>query len=370
MTEREEQALARLQNEIDKIASKENRILFFVLDTKGNPSGSLEYIYNLALILKEDGYDVTMIHQEEEFVGVESWLGKKYAELPHSNISKDNVDVSPADILFIPEIFAQVMNQTKKLPCKRVAILQNYNYLLEQMPFAGQWGDYGIMDAIVNEKYNADLIQDIFPYVKTHLVRPFISPLFGETKEPKKMVVNIVAKNQSDINKIVKPFYWKYPAYKWVSFRDLRGFPKEGFAAALREAAITIWVDEDASFGYSALEAMRSGNILIAKMPKNPISWTVEDENSTKLRDCCIWFDDFNALHKQIASAVRSWTTDNVPAVIYDAGKEVVSQYSYENTKQDILNFVAATLDVRKKEMEAIKTQVLSKNNTEKEEKA
>ena len=370
MTEREEQALARLQKEIDKIASKENRILFFVLDTKGNPSGSLEYIYNLALILKEDGYDVTMLHQEEEFIGVEGWLGKKYAELPHANISKSNIDVSPADILFIPEIFAQVMNQTKKLPCKRIAILQNYDYLLEQMPFAGQWGDFGILEAVVNEPYNANLVKDIFPYVKTHLVRPFINPIFGETNEPKKMVVNIVAKNQGDINKIVKPFYWKYPAYKWVSFRDLRGFPKEGFAAALREAAITIWVDEDASFGYSALEAMRSGNILIAKMPKNPISWSTEDENSTKLKDCCIWFDDFNALHKQIASAVRSWTTDSVPAAIYEAEKETAAAYTYEQTKEDILKYVADVLETRKKEMEAIKVQVLSKNNEEKEEKA
>ena len=26
--------------------------------------------------------------------------------------------------MFIPEIFAQVMNQTKKMPCKRIAIMQ------------------------------------------------------------------------------------------------------------------------------------------------------------------------------------------------------------------------------------------------------
>jgi hypothetical protein len=36
--------------------------------------------------------------------------------------------------------------------------------------------------------------------------------------------------------------------YKWVSFRDVRGFPKEKYAELLREGAITIWVDENTSF--------------------------------------------------------------------------------------------------------------------------
>ena len=60
------------------------------MDTKGNPSGSLEYIYKLALILNDNGYNVTMLYQKEaddEFVGVGDWLGEKYANLKHSDIS-------------------------------------------------------------------------------------------------------------------------------------------------------------------------------------------------------------------------------------------------------------------------------------------
>ena len=48
------------------------------------------------------------------------------------------------------------------------------------------------------------------------------------------MIINIISKEQSDINKIIKPFYWKYPMYKWVSFRDLRGFPKEIYSQYLK----------------------------------------------------------------------------------------------------------------------------------------
>ena len=102
--------LERIHNEIEKINKKESNIYFFVLDTKGNPSGSLAYIYNLALLLHNEGYKVSMLYQEqEEFVGVESWLGEKYASIPHYDISNGDVAVGASDILFIPEIYFNIL---------------------------------------------------------------------------------------------------------------------------------------------------------------------------------------------------------------------------------------------------------------------
>ena len=75
MSDKDLKVIENIEREISKIDKKENRIFFFVIDTKGVPSGSLEYIYNLALILKEEGYDVSMLHTEEEFVGVGAWCG-------------------------------------------------------------------------------------------------------------------------------------------------------------------------------------------------------------------------------------------------------------------------------------------------------
>jgi hypothetical protein len=218
---------------------------------------------------------------------------------------------------------------------------------------------------LTNTEYNAELIKDVFPYVKTNVVTPYIDKMFGTTIEPKKMIVNIIAKDQSDINRIIKPFYWKYPTFKWVSFRDLRGFPKETFANALREAAITIWVDTDTSFGYSALEAMKSGSIVIAKVPNTPLKWIDDDENSTTLRNCCVWFDDFNSVHKQIASVVRSWITDNVPEVVYEESKKVSNMYPEEVTIKQFTDYIAGVFDSRKKELEALIRNV-EKDNKEK----
>ena len=359
MSEKDLKVIENIQKEIARIDKKENKIYFFVIDTKGVPSGSLEYIYNLALILKKEGYDVSMLHTEDEFVGVESWLGEEYASLPHFNVNKGEVGTSPSDVLFIPEIFSQVMNQTKSLPCKRVAILQNYDYVVEQMPYAAQWGDFGILEGITNSDYQAAELNEAFPYVKLKKVRPFISKIFGTTSTPKKMVINVVAKDQSDIKKIVKPFYWKYPFFKWVSFKELRNLPKEKFAEELRDGAITIVADDTASFMYAALEAMKSGSITMVKVPTTTVDWADGDE----LPNCCVWFNDYDTLHKQIASVVRSWITDKVPTVLEEETKKITSDMTEENTKKDILEYVNALLDRRKKEMEELLIQVKKQEN-------
>ena len=367
MNKKEEKALKRVQAEIKKIDKKENNVFFFILDTKGNPSGSLEYIYKLAMIAKNDGYKVAMLYQsadkDDKFVGVKDWLGEDYANIPHYDIASDDVEITPSDILFIPEIFANVMNQTKKLPCKRIAILQNYDYLVEQMPFAAQWGDFGILDAITNTGHNAELLKDIFPHVKTKVITPYIDKMFGTTIKPKKMIVNIVASDQEDINRIIKPFYWKYPSFKWVSFRDLRGFSKEQFAESLRDAAITIWVDDKTSFGYSALEAMKSGSIVIAKIPEEPLKWMNEDSEDKvgKLRNCCIWFDDFHEVQRAIASVVRSWITDKVPSTLFDEAKKVNELYPFETTQKEFSEYLNGIIENRKKEMEQLVNVVESK---------
>ena len=363
MSEKDLKVIENIEKEISRIDKKENRIYFFVIDTKGVPSGSLEYIYNLALILKNEGYNVNMLHTEEEFVGVGAWLGEEYTSLPHFNVNKGEVGTSPSDVLFILEIFSQVMNQTKNLPCKRVAILQNYDYVVEQMPYAAQWGDFGIMEGITNSEYQKAELNEAFPYVKLNKVTPFVSKIFGSTINPKKMVINVISKDQGDIKKIVKPFYWKYPFFKWVSFKELRNLSKEEFAKELREGAITIVVDETASFMYSALEAMKSGSITMVKVPTTNVEWA--DSENGELPNCCVWFNDYDTLHKQIASVVRSWITDKVPTVLAEESKKVLEKFNEDNTKKEIVDYVSTLLSKRKAEMEDLIRQIKAKKDEE-----
>ena len=353
-----EKKISIVKAEIDKIDKKESNVYFYVIDTEGYASGSLAYIYQLAKFLYDEGYNVKMIYQtdsngkeKEEFVGVGGWLGEEYASLPHYDTrSKTDINISQSDILFIPDIYSQVMAQTKHLPCKRIAIFQNFDFVVSQMPYSAQWGDYGIKDVLTNTKENAELIKSIFPYVKTTVVDPFIEKRFGCGQEPKKMIVNVISKNQDDTVRLMKPFFWKYPDFKWITFRDLSGMSKENFANCLREGAITVWMDENASFGYSAIEAMKSNNVVFGKLPKETKEWML-DENGN-LTDCCIWFDDINKLHQNLAIVIRSFLKDGIPDKVFKSQERAKNLYSEERTKAEILEYVKNQFADRKNVLE------------------
>lgn len=363
MTKKE---MLKIANEnIDKLKKKDFNVYFFVLDTKGNPNSSLEYIYRTAYTIKEAGYNVTMLHMDKEFVGVGEWMGTKYSELPHANIETDNVNVSPSDFLFIPEIFANVMMQTKTLPCKRVIIVQNYNFITEFMPVSQTLENLNIHDAVVTSDYQGKMITNYFPGLRTHVVHPSINCIFKKSDKPKRLVINIIAQEQSDVHMIVKPFYWMNPIYRWVSFSDLRGMSQDVFAEALNTAAITIWMDDKTNFGYSLLEALRSGGIVLAKTPTNPSEWMV-DENGD-FTDKIIWFDNINELPKILPSVIRSWTLDEVPDEVYKGQDEFSSEYSEKKQKEEILNvYIKDFFEKRLKEFEETKNYI--QNNNKKEE--
>ena len=338
-----EEMLRVVEENIQKMEDKNFNVFFFVIDTKGNPSGSLEYIYRTALTLKGLGYNVSILHQEEEFVGVRDWLGDDAADLPHHNIEKENVEISASDFLFIPEILSNVMAQTKTLPCKRVIVLQNHNFMADFMPVGVTPFDMNINEMVVTTNHLKDLADSYFTGIKTHVVRPMIDPVFRNNDTPKKLIINVVSRSQDDISRIVKPFYWKYPVYKWVSFRDLRGVTQEVFADALREGAITIWMDSVTDFGYSALEAAKSGSIVLAKVPDTPTDWTFvyeesEDGKSASngLNPAFIWFDDLNRVPDMVASIVRTWTLDRIPAELYDNLSHAADNYTANAHGNDV----------------------------------
>lgn len=347
---------------ISRLKNKDYTLYFFVLDTKGNPSNSLEYIYHTALTLSKRGHKVVMLHQETEFVGVIDWLGEEYANLVHMNIDKDNVEVSPSDFLFIPEIFANVMLQTKKLACKRVVLVQNYTNITEFMPVSQTLDSLGIIDAIVTSKFQENRLKSYFPEVRTHIVSPSTRNVFRlNDSTPRKMIVNIISREQSDANRIVKPFYWKNPVYRWVSFRDLRGVSKDVMAEALREAAITIWVDDKTDFGINLIEAVKCGGIVLGKVPEYINDWMMNGEDLTK---SVLWFNDIDDVASILPSIIRSWTTDEVPLEVYKNQEDIRKMFSEDIQINEIIEvYEKNIIEKRLKDFEESKIEI--ENNVE-----
>lgn len=375
--------LENLENTIKSLNKKEFTMYFFVVDSRNTPNGSMEYIYRLAKTLQDKGYNIKMVYQLEneytqeeiqaledkneiidenrKFIGVTDWLGEEFNTLEHLNISTNEWKISPSDFLFIPEVFSSLMFQTFKhhITCKRYVILQNYNYVTEFIPLGVQWANYGISDVIVNTPYNEHQIKEVFPYVKTKLIQPCITNQFRKPLLEKKLIVNIITKKQSDVNRIIKPFYWKYPIYNFISFRDVRNFPKEQYSELLKEGAITIWVDTETPFGYSALEAMRCGNIVIGKVPENIPEW-MGDEN--KLYDNGIWFYNINDVPDILAKVLGSWLQDEIPQVLIDNMEETNKKYTYEEWDKNVTETFEKIISERISELTSFYNTVKIKN--------
>ena len=325
--------IKKLEETIDTLVNKEGTIYFFTLDTKNAPNGEVKYIYDVALSLLDMGYKVTMLHQEDEFVGPFEWLGEKYSVLQHVNVKEANVVVTPSDFVFIPEVFSNVMSQTKTLPCKRIMIYYNPAYLTDYMPVGVTMSDLNIYDAITTNETLMNKLKGYFPNLNVRVVRPSISDVFTNNDEPKKLIVNLITPTANEVNDIVKPFYWKNPLYKWLSFRDLKGIPQVMLADVMREAAITVWVDDMTNNGQMALEALKSGSILIAKVPQVTPEWMLENN---EYRFGIIWVDSYDMLHDVIASVVRGWTRDEIIDKYLSMSSEVENIYLLEYQKMDI----------------------------------
>jgi len=345
---------------------KKVRLYFFVADSKGAPVGSLAYTYELAYKLQEMGYNVKMLYAEKEFVGVKEWLGEKYANLTHLDTVKDNVDIAPSDFLFIPELFSNVMEKTRDLPCKKIAILEDFDFLTDLIPYGASWEGLGVRDCITTSKAMEARIKEIFPNINTYVIRPSISDVFKPNKK-RNLVVNVVSKNESDLARIIKPFKWRYPIYDFVTFRYLNGRPREQFAEFLSEGCITIWIDDTTCFGYSALEAMAAGNIVIGKIPENEPEWMVDEKG--ELLDNGVWYYKTRDAVRLLADVIQTVLYEKIPQGLYDNMKETVSNYTDEKQREEIEKvFTEGIFDLRRKELK-IMAEAL-KNNLEKETNA
>lgn len=325
--------IEKLEEIVSTLVNKEGTVYFFTLDTKSAPNGEVKYVYDLALSLLGMGYDVKMLHQEDEFVGASDWLGDKYSSLEHLDVKNDNVTVKPSDFLFIPEVFTTVLSQTKTLPCKRIMIYYNPSYFNDYMPVGATLADMNIFDVVTTNDTLKNRISSYFPNVNVKVVRPSIRDIFYDDKAPKKLIVNVLTPTANEVNDIVKPFYWKYPSYKWVSFRDLKGIPQNVLADVMREAAITVWADDLTSNAQTALEALKSGSLLIAKTPNTPPEWMLEEG---EYRFGIIWVDSYDMIHDVLASVVRGWTRNEIIDKYLQMSDEVSGLYTEEYQKADV----------------------------------
>jgi hypothetical protein len=343
---------------IERIDSKDFGFYFFTLDTKGNPTAGIANIYEQAKTLIDLGYNAYILHEKNDYTGVGEWLGQNYMKIPHVSIEDQNLNLSAIDYLIIPEIFANVMEQVKEFPCKKIVLSQSYTYILELLKIGDKWGlNYGFRDVVTTTEKQAKYIKRLFPNINTHVVPPSIPEYFKPSSKLKKPVISILTRDQKSALKIVKAFYLQYPMYKWLTFRELRGLPRKTFAEQLGESCLSVWVDDISSFGTYPLESIQCDTPVIGKIPDMIPEW-MEDEPSKdgmiNLKNNGIWTNDALAIPNLIADYMRVWLEDSVPEEFIQGLKNSKDLYTEEKTNKIIADTYGKFVSDRKIEFETL----------------
>jgi hypothetical protein len=332
--------IKNLENSIENLRSKNAKIYFFVQDTKGNARASIKFIYDLALTLKEDGYNSAILHEKPDYFGVQDWLGSKYMELPHISVEGQNLQVAPEDTIVVPEIFGYVMAQLANLPCAKIVLCQSYDNIFETLQPGQTWTQFGFTKCITTSETMKEYISSVMRGVSIDVIEPTISEHFEKAKFPPKPIIAIYSREQRDSINLIKAFYVKFPQYRWIAFRDMRGLSQQEFASVLKDCMLSVWVDDVSSFGTFPLESMRCNVPVLGKAPKIVPSWMNENNG--------IWITDSVRIVDFISEFIQNWLEDNVAESIYEGGQETASKFvDYENFKNNTSTTFARYIGTR-----------------------
>lgn len=333
-----------LEESIARLDKHESNIYVLVQDTKGNAKASIKFSYDVVRTLNENGFNAFVLVENKEYGGVSAWLPMEYEETPTKVIEDGDLEVRPDDLVVVPELYAHVMEQIGEMPCNKVVLSQSYDYIFETLKPGATWNTFGFNRTITTGFEQKQYLTDLFKKQKVDVITPQISDMFRKSDKPQKPIIAIHTRDQRDTMKMIKAFYVKYPQYKWVTFRDMRGLSMEEFSDALRESCLSVWVDDISSFGTYPLESMKSGVPVIGKIPTMRPEW-MTDENG-------IWTIDNNQMVDLIAAVFKGWLEDKIPHEMYEDMDKTVSQYTTKNFTETTLNTFTNILRERKETLE------------------
>jgi len=344
---------------MDILKNKKNKIMFFVPDLGATPSGAVYEVYFHASILKNMGYDVKILLESEKSQ-VPDFIEPELTKFPHVAMDTVKLTVSPEDLLIIPEIFTNVMERTKNLPCMRVVLLQSIDNALRALVPGVDWSSFGIKDVITTSNIMQLFINEFFTNGKYN-VRVYnvsVPDYFKKKALVKRPVVSVFVRNENDLEKVVKLFYQKFPQFRWLTFEPMQTESKppkflrrKDFADKLDRNFAALWIDRLASHAQFPLECMRVGTIPICLKPDITPEYIIKDDQFVP--NSGVWSSDLYALPALLADSLRKFLDDEVPEELFTTMDEISSNYTTEVATKQLTTIYDGLFGDRLKQFEA-----------------
>lgn len=358
----ENEKIEKIKVSLSKITNKESKFLFCVPESQ-SPAASVYEIYFHATVVKNMGYDVVVLVEKGDYV-IPTWIEKELTNHKHMSMSDPKLMVGPEDFMIIPEVYSNVMEQTKNLPCVRIGLLQSVDYMINSLIPGTDWSSFGISDIITTSSTIKEWIENIYGNkfnIKTYNVG--IPEYFEKSKLPQKPIVSVIGRNPNEISKLVKLFFAKYPQYSWVTFDPMltkskppQPMRRVDFAKRLQGNFAAVWVDRISTFGTFPLECMKSGVIPICLKPDIMPDYMIErDENGRPVKIVeggGVWTENYYDLPVLIGEVLIKFLDDSITDDLYKSMDNIVANYTQEQSEKQLVEIYDEYINSRKQLLE------------------
>jgi hypothetical protein len=354
----ETEQVERIRVALENVKNKKSKFLFVVPESQ-NPVASVYETYFHATVVKNMGFNVKIMVEKGDYV-VPTWIEKELTDFEHISMADPKLTVGPEDVMVIPEVFSNVMEQTKNLPCLRVGLLQSVDYMMNSLIPGTDWSVFGIQDVITTSETLKEMIEVFYGSQKFDVsaYNIGIPDYFSKSDKPKKPVISVIGRNANEISKLVKLFFTKYPQYNWVTFDPMvtkskppQPMRRVDFAKRLQENFATVWVDRISSFGTFPLECMKSGTIPICLKPDIMPEYMIERDEDGKpikaVEGAGVWTENYYDLPILIGDVLVKFLDDNISDDLYKSMDAVVEKYNQNDSETRLSEIYSKLLEKR-----------------------
>ena len=335
--------IEKLKSALGRLEKSESIVYFLTYDTKNNARASVKYIYDMAMTLKDNGIESKILVEDKSYTGVKSWLGNEYDSLEVVSIKDDKVEIKVDDTLVVPEYYSNALQQLSNVKCVKVMLIQQKEYIFENLPIGSRWSDFGFDRVITTTEASKKYIMEYFPESLVFIIPPFIGDNFKPLDLPLKPFIAISCRDRLVHKKIISEFYLKFPQLRWITFKDMVQMSYTEFSDGLRECMVSVWADDESTFGTFPLESMKSGVPVVGKIPNTEPDWLSENG---------MWTYDSNKIVDILGAFVLAWIDGvELEDEVKDKMKETLLPYEKTITETNVLSIFNS---LRNKRIETI----------------
>ena len=350
--------IEKIKASLAKIANKKSKFLFCVPESQ-SPTASVYEIYFHATVVKNMGYEVVVLVEKGDYV-VPAWVEKELTNHKHISMADPKLTVGPEDVMVIPDIYSNVMEQTKNLPCVRIGLLQSADYMTSALIPGTDWTSFNIHDVITTSPTLKEWLETFYGIGKYN-IRTYnigIPDYFEKTDVPQKPIISVIGRNANEISKLVKLFFAKYPQYSWVTFDPMvtkskppQPMRRVDFAKRLQGNFAAVWIDRISSFGTFPLECMKAGVIPNCLKPDIMPEYMIERDETGKgvkvVEGAGVWTENFYDLPVLVGEVLVKFLDDAIKPELYETMSNIASKYSQEASEKRLVEIYNDVINQR-----------------------